>query len=76
MLTIPFEDTTTSAPRHTVGICFCQSKTGILTESLNDVGPEVVATLLAPGVHRRAQASRRADGIDVAIRAGQSAVEG
>ena len=39
VLTIPFEDTTASAPRHTVGI---------LTEALNYVGTEVVATLPAP----------------------------
>ena len=44
ILTIPFEDTTASAPRHTAGI---------LTEALNDVGAEVVTTALAPLVHRR-----------------------
>jgi D-amino peptidase len=38
------EDTTASAPCHTVGM---------LTEALNDGGAEVVTTVLAPGLHRR-----------------------
>ena len=57
ILTIPFEDTTAAAPRHTVGI---------LTEALNYVGAEVVATVLAPGVHRRGEVSQRTDLMEAA----------
>ena len=66
ILTIPFEDTTTSAPRHTVGI---------LTEALNYVGAEVVATVLAPGVHRRGEVSQQTDVIEAARLAGSEAIE-
>ena len=55
-----------AAPRHTVGI---------LTESLNYVGAEVVATVLAPGVHRRGEMSQRADLMEAARRAGCEAVQ-
>jgi hypothetical protein len=61
ILTIPFEDTTAAAPRHTVGI---------LTEALNYVGAEVVATVLAPGVHRRGEVSQRTDQMGPAHHAG------
>ena len=44
------EDTYAAAPRHTVGI---------LTEALKYVGAEVVATVLAPGVHRRDEVHER-----------------
>jgi hypothetical protein len=67
ILTIPFEDTTAAAPRHTVGI---------LTESLNYVGAEVVATVLTPGVHRRGEVNQRTDLIGTARRAGQKTVKG
>jgi hypothetical protein len=67
ILTIPFEDTTAAAPRHTVGI---------LTESLNYVGAKVVTTVLAPGVHRRSEVSGRADLMEAARNAGSRAVEG
>jgi multimeric flavodoxin WrbA len=66
ILTIPFEDTYASAPRHTVGI---------LTESLDYVGAEVVATVLAPGVHRRGEVSQRTDLMEVARRAGREAIQ-
>ena len=67
ILTIPFEDTYAAAPRHTVGI---------LTEALNYVGAEVVATVLAPGVHRRGEVRERADRMDAARNAGREATEG
>jgi NAD(P)H-dependent FMN reductase len=66
ILTIPFEDTYAAAPRHTVGI---------LTESLNYVGAEVVATVLAPGVHRRGEVSQRTDLMEAARHAGREAVQ-
>ena len=66
-LTISLEDTYAAAPRHTVGI---------LTESLNYVGAEVVATVLAPGVHRRGEVRERMDLIEAARRAGQEVVQG
>ena len=66
ILTIPFEDTYAAAPRHTVGI---------LTESLNYVGAEVVATVLAPGVHLRGEVSERADLMAAARNAGHQAVQ-
>ena len=65
ILTIPFEDTYATAPRHTVGI---------LTESLNYVGAEVVSTILAPGVHRRGEVSQRADLMESARNAGRAAI--
>jgi len=65
ILTIPFEDTYAAAPRHTVGI---------LTEALNYVGAEVVATVLAPGVHRRGEVSQRMDLMEAARTAGREAV--
>ena len=67
ILTIPFEDTTAAAPRHTVGI---------LTESLNYVGAEVVATVFAPGVHRRGEVSQRRDLMAAARKVGNSAAKG
>jgi hypothetical protein len=48
---------------------------GILTEALNDVGAEVVATVLAPGVHRRGEVSQRTDVIVAARNAGREAVQ-
>jgi hypothetical protein len=66
ILTIPFEVTYAAAPRHTVGI---------LTEALNYVGAEVVATLPAPGVHRRGEVSQRTDLMTAARDAGNRAVE-
>jgi hypothetical protein len=66
ILTIPFEDTYTVAPRHTVGI---------LTESLNYVGAEVVATVLAPGVHRRGEVRQRGDLMAAARKAGHEIVQ-
>jgi hypothetical protein len=65
ILTIPFEDTYAAAPRHTVGI---------LTESLNYVGAEVVATVLAPGVHRRGEVRERKDLMTAAWNAGGEAI--
>jgi multimeric flavodoxin WrbA len=65
ILAIPFEDTYAAAPRHTVGI---------LTESLNYVGAEVVATVLAPGVHRRGEVRQRTDLMTAAQEAGREAV--
>jgi len=62
ILTIPFEDTTAAAPRHAVGI---------LTESLNYVGAEVVTTVLAPGVHRRGEVRERMDLMAAAWNAGR-----
>ena len=67
ILTIPFEDTYAAAPRHTVGI---------LTESLNYVGAEVVATVLAPRVHRRGEVSQRLDLMKVAQNAGREVIQG
>jgi hypothetical protein len=64
-LTIPFENTYAAAPRHTVGI---------LTEALNYVGAEVVATVLAPGVHRRGEVREREDRVTEARKAGRKAV--
>jgi hypothetical protein len=66
ILTIPFEDTYAAAPRHTVGI---------LTEALNYVGADVVATVLAPGAHRRGEVSERSDLMTAARNAGREAVE-
>ncbi len=66
ILTIPFEDTYAATPRHTVGI---------LTEALNYVGAEVVATALAPGVHRRGEVSQRTDVIEAARCAGGESVQ-
>ena len=65
ILTIPFEDTYAAAPRHTVGI---------LTEALNYVGAEVVATVLAPGVHQLGEVSQRLDLIAAARNAGHKIV--
>ena len=65
ILTIPFEDTTASAPRHTVGI---------LTEALNYVGSAIAVTILAPGVHRRGEVSQREDLMAAALNAGKSIV--
>ena len=61
-----FEETYAAVPRHTVGI---------LTESLNYVSAEVVTTVLAPGVHRRGEVSRRTDLVAAARRAGCSTVD-
>ena len=61
-----FEDTTAAAPRHTVGI---------LTEALNYVGAEVVATVLAPGVHRRGEVSQRTDLIEAAGSTGRKVIQ-
>jgi len=61
------EYTTVAAPRHTVGI---------LTESMNCVGAEVVATVLAPGVHRRGEVCERADLLNVARHAIHGTVYG
>ena len=72
ILTIPgdkdrrSEDTHTAAPRHTVGI---------LIEALKYVGAEVVATVLAPGVHRRGEVKERAD-LEAARDAGRVTVQG
>jgi hypothetical protein len=66
VLTIPFEDTYAAAPRHTVGI---------LTEALNYVGTEVVATVLAPGVHRRSEVIERVDLMTTARNAGNRAAQ-
>ena len=66
ILTIPLEDATAAAPRHTVGI---------LTEALNYVGAEVVATVLAPGVHRRGEVRERTDWMTAAWNAGDRTVE-
>jgi hypothetical protein len=66
ILAIPFEDTYAAAPRHTVGI---------LTEALNYVGAEVVATVLAPGVHRRGEVSQRPDLMATARNVGHEAVQ-
>jgi hypothetical protein len=65
ILTIPFEDTYAAAPRHTVGI---------LTEALNYVGAEVVATVLALGMHRRGEVSQRMDLMEAARNAGREAI--
>jgi hypothetical protein len=46
-----------------------------LTESLNDVGAEVVATVLAPGVHRRGEVKERADLMEEAREVGREIVE-
>ena len=46
-----------------------------LTEALNYVGAEVVATILAPGVHRRGEVCERADIIAIARRVGREAVQ-
>lgn len=59
------EDPYAAAPRHTVGI---------LTESLNYVGAEVVATVLAPGVHRRGEVREREDLMVAARNAGHAAI--
>ena len=67
ILTIPFEDTYAAAPRHAVGI---------LTESLKYVGAEVVAAVLAPGVHRRGEVSQRTDVIEVAGSTGRKVIQG
>jgi hypothetical protein len=66
ILTIPFEDTYAAAPRH---------KLGILTESLNYVGADVVTTILALDVHRRGEVSQRQDLMEAAHRAGTEAVQ-
>jgi len=58
---------THAAPRHTVGI---------LTESLNYLGAEVVSTILAPGVHRRGEVRERTDLMEAARRVGQAVVQG
>ena len=81
ILTIPgdqdrrSEDTTATAPRHTVGI-LTEELSEALTEALNYVGAEIVATVLAPGVHRRGKVRQRADRMEVARRAGREAVQG
>jgi multimeric flavodoxin WrbA len=67
VLVIPMEDTNAGGARHTVGI---------LTEALNYVGAEVVATVLAPGVHRRGEVRERTDLIEAAWRAGQEVIQG
>jgi hypothetical protein len=67
ILTIPFEDTYAAAPRHTVAI---------LTKSLNYVGAEIVATILAPGVHRRGEVRERTDLMEAAHRTGQAVAQG
>jgi hypothetical protein len=41
-----------------------------------EVVAEVVATVLAPGVHRRGEVSQRTDLMDAARRAGQETVKG
>lgn len=46
-----------------------------LTESLNDVGAEVVTTVLAPGVHQRGKVSQSADRIEAARHAGWNAIK-
>ena len=70
ILTIPLEDATAAAPRHTVGIL-----TEALTQALNYVGAEVVATVLAPGVHRRGEVRERTDWMTAAWNAGDRTVE-
>ena len=47
---------------------------GILTESLNYVGAEIVATVLAPGVHRRGEVCERTDLMETARNAGREAI--
>ena len=47
----------------------------MLTEALNYVGAEVVATILAPGVHRRGEVSQRSDLMEAARNAGTRTVE-
>jgi hypothetical protein len=47
---------------------------GILTEALNYVGAEVVATILAPGVHRRGEVRERTDLMAAARNAGREAI--
>jgi hypothetical protein len=59
------EDTYAAAPRHTVGI---------LTEALSYVGAEVVATILAPSVHRRDEVRERTDLMKAARNAGHAAI--
>ena len=75
ILTIPFEDTTATAPRHTVGI-LTEPLSEALTEALNYVGAEVVATVLAAGAHRRGEVCERADRMAQARNAGHDAVQG
>jgi hypothetical protein len=48
---------------------------GILTESLNYVGAEVLATVLAPGVHRRGEVIQRTDILATARRVGREAIQ-
>ena len=52
-----------------------RASVGILTEALNYVGAEVVATVLAPGVHRRGEVSQRTDLMKVARLAGREAIQ-
>jgi hypothetical protein len=47
----------------------------MLTEALNYVGAEVVATVLAPGVHRRGEVSQRTEFMETARNAGSAAVQ-
>ena len=75
ILTIPFEDTTAAAPRHTVGI-LTEPLSEALTEALNYVGAEVVATVLAPSVHRRGEVREHADRMAAARNAGRKAAQG
>ena len=75
ILTLPFEDTYASAPRYTVGI-LTEPLSEALTEALNYVGAEVVATVLAAGAHRRGEVCERADRMAQARNAGRDAAQG
>ena len=48
---------------------------GILTEALNYLGPEVLTTVLAPGVHRRGKVRERTDLVEAARSMGRKAVQ-
>jgi hypothetical protein len=67
VLVIPMEDANAGGARHLVGM---------LTDALNWLKAEVVATVLAPGVHRRGEVCKRTDLMEAAHRAGQQAVQG
>jgi multimeric flavodoxin WrbA len=66
ILTIPMEDTNLNGARHTVGM---------LTDALNYLKAEVIATVVVPGVLDRGAVREQPDALEAALRAGRETIE-
>lgn len=65
ILTIPMEDTNPNGARHTVGM---------LTDALDYLKAEVIATMVVPGVLDLGAVRERPDALEAALRAGREAI--